>query len=552
MKRQSITLFITLRKGYPAKLMVWLLLAAFLNMMSGCYYYKVVTSEEDPSSVIGTQQEVEKFFILHAEGKAWEFSDIHVMEASIQGRINALQGHQYHETSRDDQVNRYKRSIHGDEVINEVHITASAYESLSGDSISIPVGSIQKIEIYDPAVGATIASWFFSGLGVAAAVIGIIFIIAMLTKSSCPFVYTCDNTAYKFCGEIYSGSIHPPLERDDYLNLDGINDVDKQYRVQLRNEVHEIQHTNLAELIVVDHPRESNVYIDKHGNIFTVSDAHSPVSATNLQGTNIMPQIMYRDSLSYFGGDPDQERDPVEGMILGIDLPEGSDSVNILLRAKNSFWLDYVYTRFHELFGSKYDRYLDKQARSDRKEIEQKMLENKLPVSVYIEYEGMWQFLDYFNIAGPMALRDDILSISLPADHGKTIRIKLEYGAYFWEVDYVGISFDGKDDAVSRIISLESAVDSGHRDVKDLLVADDHLYYIQREVGEYADLIFSAPPVSEEMDRSVFLHSKGHYRVIRDLEGKPDFRTIRSMRKENGLPQFSMELLQELTPITKN
>ncbi len=78
MKRKSIILFITLRQGYPAKVLVWLLLAAFMNMMSGCFYYKVITSEDDPSSVIIAQQEVEKFFILHIDGKAWEFSDIHV------------------------------------------------------------------------------------------------------------------------------------------------------------------------------------------------------------------------------------------------------------------------------------------------------------------------------------------------------------------------------------------------------------------------------------------------------------------------------------------
>ncbi|HDS07337.1 MAG TPA: hypothetical protein ENO05_06890 [Bacteroides sp.] len=552
MKRRSITLFITLRQGYPAKFMVWLLLAAFMNMISGCYYYKVINSKEDPSSVISAQQEMEKFFILHVDGKAWEFSDIHIDGAILQGRINDLEGHHYYETAREDQVNRYRRNILGDEVINEVHITASAYESLSGNTISVPVVSIQKIEIYDPAVGATIASWVFSGLGIAALEYGIIAIIIMLTKSSCPFVYTCDSTAYEFCGEIYSGTIYPPLERDDYLYLDGLVDVDGQYRILLRNEVYEIQHTNLAELIVIDHPQGSQVYIDKHGSIFTVSDEYSPVSATNLDGKNILPQILHRDSLSYFGAEPDKYRDPIDGVILEIELPGEIDSMNLILRAKNSFWLDYVFTRFHELFGSKYDRHMDKRARSDRQEMEKKMLENKLPVSVYIENEGVWQFLDYFNIAGPMALRDDILSISLPENHAKTIRIKLEYGIYFWEVDHVGINFDGPGNAVGRIISLESAIDGYHNDSKDLLAADDHLYYVQREVGEYADLIYSAPPASLGMDRSVFLHSKGHYRIIRDLEGKPDLRTLRSLKKENGLPQFSLELLQELTPMTKN
>jgi hypothetical protein len=52
-------------------------------------------------------------------------------------------------------------------VINEVHITISEYNASEGNKISISLENIEKIEIYDKAKGSTVASWAFSGLGIA-------------------------------------------------------------------------------------------------------------------------------------------------------------------------------------------------------------------------------------------------------------------------------------------------------------------------------------------------------------------------------------------------
>lgn len=518
-------------------------------------YYKVTTSMDPPADVIKTQQDESKFIILHSGDRAWWFVDIHVIDTIVTGQLLTLQGHNYYVTTNPARANQYKtsKSIEKDEseVLNEVHITASEFTELDSNKIAISLNQIEKIEIYDKDVGSTTASWIFGGLGVGLGVLAIITVIAALTKSCCPFIYANTGSNYEFCGEIYSGAIQPPLERHDYLPLYELKEVENRYKVQMKNEVHEIQHTNLSEMFVVDHAPGTRVLIDKYGKLLLFKDMTSPLSASNLEGNDILPQLLSRDSLSYSG--PELGKDPnlTDGAILEFEIPEGSDSINLRLRAKNSFWVDYLFTRFHRLFGSSYDSYMKKQAENSKQELMDQMFDQKLPISVFIEKNGKWEYQDFFNIAGPMALRDDILSLDVSNISSSLLRVKLEYGLYFWNLDYVGISSNCDEKFRKHLVPLESAIDGNMVDVKDLLVADDSLYYIQPDIGDVVEMTFKVPE-SYGMERSLFLHSKGHYRILREQSGSPDIETLRSLNTENGLPRYSIELIKELFPPSEN
>jgi len=545
-----------LRYSKLGKSLSILLVLAFLNMLGGCRnYYKVTTSIDPVANVINAQQSEAKFIILHFGDQAWEFSDIIVTETTVAGIINELQGHEYYKTTLPDKANRYMTSNSEDkderEVINEVHITVSEYTTPGENQVSIALENIEKIEIYDKDVGTTTASWIFGGIGIGAGVLAVVAVIVALTKSSCPFIYVYNGANYEFCGEIYSGAIQAPLERHDYLPLHELREIDNLYKIQMKNEVHEIQHTNLSELIVVDHEAGTEVLIDKDGRLYTINNPFSPLSATNLEGNDILPQILAKDSLNYSGYDPGDDPNPTDGAIMEFEIPEETDTLNICLRAKNSFWLDYLFTRFHELFGSKYDSYMNKQAVSSRQELMEGMFDQKLPISVSIEKNGEWEYQDYFNIAGPMALRDDLLSLDVSDISSGLVRIKLEYGLYFWELDYVGIDFTSDEKIMKQVVQLESAIDGKNDSVKDLLIADDSLYYVQPDIGDVVEMTFKVP-TSKGMQRSVFLHSKGHYKILRDQTGRPDMKTLRSLNKENGLPQYSIELIKELYPPSLN
>jgi hypothetical protein len=433
------------------------------------------------------------------------------------------------------------------DVLNEVHIYISGYELKDEGKISFPLSKVRKIEIYDPDKLATIASWVFGTIGITALVAVTLFIIVLLTKKSCPFIYVWDGKNYKFTGEIYSGSVHPPLERDDYLPLPDLKEESNEYKLKISNEIHEIQHTNFTKLIAFEHPDGSKVLIDKYGAYQTATDLKSPSAATNFQGKNILSQIKNEDSLSYFG----DEAKETDGVIMNFEHPQSVKSCKLFIRAKNTFWLDYIFGKFYDLFGSSFNKWNEKQKTASSSALKEWSLNQHIPLSVYVEKNNKWEFVDYYNLAGPMAFKEDVLPIDLSGVDSDTLKIKLESGSYFWDIDYVGIDFTKNLELKMFDMSLQNAVNNKEENITNLLKEDDSAYYVQPNVGDDAILTFSAPKAASSL-RSVFLHSKGYYEILRNPSGIADKQYLEEFRNPGRFNKFSMEMLQSYNKNNKN
>jgi hypothetical protein len=514
-------------------------LAAFLNLSIGCSYYKVNTRQGATAEQVIDFQKNNKYIILHHEQQAWQLTGISADDNRLGGVLARNYGHKYYLTTDPDGINRYKNK----EVLDEIHIYATKFTTGAKDSVYVDMGDITRIELYDPAVEATTASYILTGLGVAALAFVTFMIIVLATKESCPFIYAYDGEKYRFIGEIYSGSTHPPLERHDYLALPGIEPVRGEYRLKISNEIHEIQNTNLAELEVYDHPQGVVVLVDKYGKPQTIAEAQAPASASNLLGRDVRGRISARDTLSYLGDGLGKDQAQEDGLILRFDRPEGAASAKLVIRAKNTFWLDYIFGRFHDLFGIAYGRWQEKQKHASADGLRRWMLEQKIPLIVSVQRNGQWEMRDYYNLTGPMAYRDDVLCLDLEGLGEGPIYVKLEAGSLFWEFDYVGMDFS-RDLPVQRtVVPLKTAVNEKGEDVKDLLSSDDGQYYIQPEIGNQAILAFTAPRGSSRA-RTVVLHSKGHYQILRNPSGRPDREYLESFREKGQFVKFSNQLIR--------
>jgi hypothetical protein len=522
--------------------MSWILLIAFLNLIQGCFYYKVRKSEGPVQPALIKVQSDRKFIILHQDKQVWHFTNIIVNENTVSGTISKLIGHTKYTTTLPEGVNRYKKNGKKDEseVLNEVHIYITGSIQPTDIAVSFPIKSINKIELYDPASGATTASWIFSGLAIALPVLAI---IVALTKQSCPFIYVSEENNDKFIGEIYSGAIYPSLERPDYLPLPPPKTGQRDYNIIMTNEVHEIQNTNLIELNVFDHPKGTNVFIDKYGKYQTTGNLQSPQKATNLKEEDITDLIRQEDTLTYFGSGP--EKDPAlrDGIIMTFKRPVQANTAKLMVNARSTYWLDYVFTRFNELFGKEYDCWVDKQQTIPPKKMKNWMLKQNIPLSLYIEKNGRWQYIDYYNIVGPMALKEDILPLDISDIKSDSVRIKLEYGNLFWEVDYVAIDYTLNIPVKHSKAQFISAIDNQDKDVRNLLTTSDLLYYVQPEIGDAVSLKFTLPePVDAE--QTVILHSQGYYKILLNLTGEQQKKDLLAFRKKGHFPEFSNELFQ--------
>lgn len=406
------------------------------------------------------------------------------------------------------------------------------------DTVSISYSNIETIEVYEKEKGKT-AIFGIGTVGMlGAAVFGVFAIIAILIKSSCPFIYVDSGNGFTLAGEIFSGATFPQIERHDYLRLPEMKLRDNNYQLLVTNEVKEIQHINLLEMLVIDHEEGTEALIDKYGNVRIYSNPATPLSAINASGKDILPAIALRDSLFYLtGNDQTENETPVDYITLDFKKPPGSDSACLIIRAKNHAWLDYSYGMFHNQLGKFYDKWLKKQQKVPAEELHQWAFDQKIPLAVYIKKDSVWEYTDLFNVAGPIAMKDDVLPLDLSEISGETVSIKLESGFRFWEIDFAALDFSTSATFSTTSVAPNYAKDLDSTDVSSLIACDDDAYYIQYEVGEEALISFPAPPQKSGMARTTILHTKGYYEILMD---PPDFRPrISELKKLYGPLQFT-------------
>jgi hypothetical protein len=540
-------MFRRIRSSAASRLIACVILVSLIIMPSSCYYYRINRSQAPYSPEVKRLHEEGRFIILHIDDNVWHLTDITVDEMQMTGVISELRGHDMYKQATYDKPIRYRKSATNDqsEVLNEVHIYVSGFTRSDLNRVSIQLDAVEKIDVYDRATGATIASWGLASLGTAATVFGVIMIIVALTKSSCPFVYVHDGTDYLFCGEVFSGAVQPGLERDDYFPLPSIMQHNTDYNIKMTNEVMEIQYADVAELLVVDHPADKRVLFDKNSVPYFCTGANPPFAALNGSNEDILHLVSEDDLLNYTGLHTTSGDDETEEVILSFIRPAEAGSAKLVVRARNSFWMEAIIAKIHSYFGGKYNGYMSKQENKDAEALKSYQLDQQMPLSVYLKRDNKWEFTDYFNLAGPMALREDILSLDLAGIGSDTIEVMLRTGFGFWEIDYVGMDFSIQSEPEYMRVPLKSAVDNNNNDVKDFLASRDSRYYVFAETGDEVTLTFSNPEMKDEA-RSVFLHTRGYYKIIRELSGKADRKTLKTFRKPGSIPAFSKETFRSI------
>jgi hypothetical protein len=516
-------------------------LIAFLNMLIGCTYYraKVFQPSQQDAGMIKEMKD-RKYMILHLGEKVWLLKDIVISEDNKEMKATTEPlpaDHLFYLHTKIPGANRYKPK-QGSPTY-EVHIYISEYAEGINSQIIVPLSGIKKIEIYDPDVGATVASYVFTTIGIIAGACVVLIVLVALLKSSCPFVYISDGQSFHFAGEMYGGAIYAPHERDDYMPLPDFMPTNGQYKLKISNELLERQYTNLAELTLVEHPENSTVLIDKNGNIQTILDPESPVSAMSGNNTDYTNPVLLKDSCSYLFNEDNRDSPELSSLALSFKKPLNAKSGKLILNAKNSFWLDYMYGKFNELFGTYYNKFAEKQMKATSLKNNNWSLEQGIPLSVYIETRNGWQFVDYYNPLGPLASRDLIMPVDLSEVAGDNVMIKLECGFMFWEIDFAAMDFS--DNIPVKVMKMKpsSAIDENGKDVSALLSATDEKYLVQPEVGNEVTIIYNSSVASPVHKITPFFHSRGYYEYIRDYENKPDFEYLKTFRTKGAFTQFS-------------
>ena len=136
-------------------------------------------------------------------------------------------------------------------------------------------------------------------------------------KGSCPSLYTWNGDRYVFVTHLMTrsaigaltetGAPAWPDAANDYVKIRGdqLRQQDGKFEVRVVEELWDAVYMDKMELLVVDHPMETDIYVDEKYlpppypglEIHTVTDPRLPAAARDHHGNDILPALTARDSL---------------------------------------------------------------------------------------------------------------------------------------------------------------------------------------------------------------------------------------------------------------
>ena len=519
----------------------WLLIVAILNL-SSCSYYtsrNVPTTGENISKTVKEFNQTEKYVIIHYNDLSWHLDNMIINEngQTISGTVLPINPqHQYKRIRESKRVHRY--NIKKTKPLDEIHFylkTPTNFEV--NTSVSIPLSDIASVSVNDKNTGRAIAN-------VILGTVGTLFVTLLLyaaLKSSCPFIYIKNGENYDFVGELYPGIITANMQKDDYLPLSKFKPDNGVYSLKIANQLKEIQYTNHVQLVLVNHEKDVEVLLDREGVLQTFSKIIPPINATLDNQIIDIATALKKDNNFYAFNTSIESENNTRNVIFEFDKPYQKGDAKLYLTAKNSVWLDYIFGKFNEQFGSYYKTFQKQQQQVDADKIKEWSQGQHIPLSVYIKTIAGWQLVDRINTVGPMAMRDIVVPLKLDNVFGDKVQVKLETGFMFWEVDYVGIDFTKNIDLELEYINPSKAVDQYGNDVTDLLDKTDEKYFAQPNIGDEVLVNFPINELKGELNHSVFLKNSGYYNYIRDYKGMPDFEKLKSFKENGAFTNFSEE-----------
>lgn len=513
-------------------------------------YYKANTVNPASSAKsIDNLKTSERFFILRNGDEAFHIKSIELNadQKTAKCFLETLPAnHELHLTNgiNGKKIYRKKDPAYSG-VINEVHFYIPKDNAAATGSYTLKLDDVSKIEVLEHDKKRTTNSYvkgaIFTALGVAV-VAGIIVVL-----SSCPFVSAYDGNDFSLQGEIYGGSIYPQLCRPDYLPLKMAPLADGSLQLKITNELKEKQYTDFAKLWKVTHSKYSKVMVDEKGNLFSITNPQSPITATLNGRKNILPALSKAADFNLLSMDDSTQSDGRNEITMKFKKPADAKNGRLVLSLKNSYFLDLLYGELAKGFGQYYASYMDQQKKKSKEELLKWVNEQQIPLDISVNTEKGWLNTTSLTTIGPVAFRETAIEVDLSAVKGDEVEIKLGSGFLFWEIDYAAMDFSTDKSFSIEKLNPESAIDEAGRDILPELIGEDGVYHQQPSIGNSATIVFkSKTKIDESATATYILETKGYYEHIRDFKNPPDVKFLEQFKKPGAFPLYGMNLYKKL------
>jgi hypothetical protein len=371
-----------------------------------------------------------------------------------------------------------------------------------------------RVERTETSVGGSI----LLSLGVVVLIAGIILLVALATKQSCPFVYSYDGKNYTFDAEPLGGATTEGLRRTDYSRLEYLKPAEGEYRLMFRNEANETQYLDEVKLAVIDHAPDLSLASTYAGTFFSYSHPVQPLLVTDEHGRNVTSFFTAPDNVKW------QTQVAADTLIQGVDLrhhltftfpkPKNATSVKLLVNAGTASWGSNMIREMLKLRGDKVDawyRDIDRGGREVRNLQTFIDREELYILKVNVREGSKWTTREIIRGGGPLIDEDRLIDLDISHVTGDTLTIQLNPPHGFWKIDCLNLVEGATPISITKEIGITEARDQNGKDIKGLLSSSDSLYYSMPNVGDRATMSFAAISQPAGTSRSVYLKCAGYY-----------------------------------------
>ena len=358
---------------------------------------------------------------------------------------------------------------------------------------------------------------FAATIGVLVGSLTVAILIALASKKSCPFIYSFDGEKYVFDAEPLGGAISKAFERTDYNKLKSIKEIDGEYKLKITNEVFETEYIDEMSLFVVDHPENTLVTMNNDGSIYALAEGEKVEYATDEDGRDIKPFLVENDLVAWQTKMPFHDQNRTKHKIkFGFKMKNGAKKARLVYNVGTTHWGSTMLSEMLELHGKNLGEHysnLDKKGEYYDFTMDFLRREELYELELKIKIKGEFKTQAVLQGGGPFKTENRVVELDLSGIEGEMIEFEVNPAVGFWTLDNFKLHFDVPQQAFGEEIKVSKTIDNFGEDISEKISYSDGNYYDMPTTGDWFFATYKAPPKKDGMKRTVFMKTKGWYKI---------------------------------------
>jgi len=438
----------------------------------------------------------------------------------------------------------------GAKYVNEYNVVSGT--TIHGEQVKIDSEDILYVKVMMTDAAGTI----LATMGVIIGILAVAAIIAAATKQSCPFVYSYDSQEYVFDAEPLGGAVTRGLQRTDLSKLEYLKEDNGKYKLLVRNEVPETQYLDEMKLVVVDHPKRTEIVTNLAGELHTISNPQKPILAIDENGNDLIRFVEKNDYTFWQTKLPVLNYDSLNNLrhqlTFSFPRPQHQKKAKLIINAGTSLWGSQMIREMLSLYGDNVDSWYEKVDNLSGEEIEKEQMmqfvvrEELYYLKLMVMENDSWNSQGLVFGGGPFIAETKTYDLDLSNVKGDSLTIQFNPPFGFWTIDYIAIEYDDIVVPDYTEIALSQAVDMKDKDILPIISESNGEYQTMPEVGDYFLLEYDALPIVSDMERTYFLKTTGYYELHLPKDQPMKEELLQRIVSEPGeVVKYAMELYNQ-------